>query len=172
MADESSQEDRTEDPTARRLDEAIKRGDVARSSELPVFLSLGALTLSLMLLAPLGSGTRLALDLRAFLMNAHQVPSGAGGLLGAGEFGATAALRALALPLGAALVAAVLAGLIGHRPVFSAESMMPKLSRLSPMAGFKRIAGRDAIIAFVRGLLKLGVAGTLVCSMLWRERDR
>ena len=37
MANESERDDRTEDPTQRRLDQAIERGDVAKSQEINTF---------------------------------------------------------------------------------------------------------------------------------------
>lgn len=172
MADESSDEDKTEDPTAHRLEEALKRGDVPKSQEVSVFVSLGALALALMMMPAFGTGARLALDLRAYLMNAHLVPDSANAMLGAGTRGLLAALAALALPVGAVALAALAAGMVQHRPVFSAEQLMPKFNRLSPMAGLKRILGQQALVQFAKGLLKTAIVGTLVAWLIWRERDR
>jgi len=62
-------DDRTEEPTRKRLDEAVKRGDVAKSVEINTLFVLGGFTLALMVLG--GQTSRmLALDLRPFLMNA------------------------------------------------------------------------------------------------------
>ena len=38
MADTPEKDDRTEEPTQRRLDQAIERGDVAKSQEISTFL--------------------------------------------------------------------------------------------------------------------------------------
>ena len=73
MADEPDSDDRTEEPTQRKLDEAIKRGDVAKSQEINTLFVLGGFTLAPAMLS--GSITQaLTVNLRAFLMNAHQVP--------------------------------------------------------------------------------------------------
>ena len=172
MAEPGDDEDRTEQPTQRKLDEAIRRGDVAKSQELPIFLSLGAFTLALTLMPAFGVGTAMAGRLRAFLMNVHQVPDSGAGMMTAGQYGLMSALQMLAVPVGLVLLAALAAGLLQHRPVFSAESLTPKFSRLSPLAGIKRILGVQALVQFLKGLVKILLVGAVAGSLLWRERDR
>jgi len=46
MADERDDHDRSEDPTQKRLDEALERGDVVKSQEVNTWLILGAATRS------------------------------------------------------------------------------------------------------------------------------
>jgi flagellar biosynthetic protein FlhB len=171
MADENDGEDKTEDPTPHRLQKAHERGDVAKSQEVSIFLGLGALTLSLLLMPVLGIGPRFALELKSLLGGIHQTSGGAGAL-GAGQRGLMAALQVLALPVAAIVAAGLAAGLIQHRPVFSAEQLKPKLNRLSPMAGFKRIFGAQGIVNFVKGLAKIAIVGALATWLLWREHDR
>lgn len=164
--------DRTEDPTAHRLEEALRRGDVAKSQEVPLFLSLGGLTLALMLVPAFGLARSLALDLRAFLTNAHLVPDSGRAMLNAGEFGLLAALKALAIPIGLLMIAALAGGLVQHRPVWSFEALTPKIERLSPLAGLKRLFGMQAVVQFLKGLLKIVIVGALASWLLWGERDR
>ena len=79
MAGDVENEDRTEEPTQRKLDEAVEKGDVARSQEIGTFFVLCGFTLALLVAA--GSSARdAALSLRSFLMNAHQVSDDAGAL--------------------------------------------------------------------------------------------
>ena len=47
--------------------------------------------------------------------------------------------------------------MIQHRLVWSAESLKPKLDRVSPLAGLKRLFSKHALVNFVKGLLKLVV---------------
>ena len=78
MADEKDQEDRTEEPTQRKLEEAIKKGDVARSIEIGTFFVLCGFALALIVAG--GPALRnSAFSLRAFLMKAHQVSPDAAG---------------------------------------------------------------------------------------------
>jgi flagellar biosynthetic protein FlhB len=172
MAEGSEQDDKTEDPTQRRLDEAMKRGDVAKSQEVSTFLALGALTLSLPLAAAAGIGSALVLDLRGFLMNAHLVPDAGSALLGAGRRGVLAGLWLLAIPVGLLTLAALAGGLIQHRPLWTVDPLMPKFERVSPLAGLKRVFGQQAMVQFLKGLLKLALVGAIAGAILMAERDR
>ncbi|NNM71646.1 flagellar biosynthesis protein FlhB [Enterovirga aerilata] len=171
MAEAADREDRTEEPTQKRLDDAIRRGDVAKSQEVSTFLALGAMTLAL-LLAGGWSGRALTLDLRHFLGNAHLVPDGPGAMLAAGRRALLVGLQAAALPVGFLMVAALAAGLLQHRPLWTVEPLKPKFERLSPGAGFKRIFGLQALGRFGKGLLKIAVVGVVAGVALWGERER
>jgi flagellar biosynthetic protein FlhB len=171
MSGGSEDEDKTHDPTQKKLDDAIKKGDVAKFQELSTFLALGALTLAL-LLASSGVGRGVVWDLRGFLLNAHQVPDGAGPMLATGRRALWIGLSAMAVPVGIVLLAALAGGLAQHRPLLTTDPLKPKFSRLSPMAGVKRMFGREALVQFVKGVLKIVIVGTLAGAVLWNERDR
>ena len=120
MSDEKDKEDRTEEPTQRKLDEAIKKGDVARSMEIGTFFVLCGFTLALVV----GTGTALrddALALRSFLMNAHQVSPDAAGFRHVTTQGVLAGFSAMAAPLGFILAAALIGALIQHKPLWTLE---------------------------------------------------
>lgn len=171
MSEQAEQDDRTEEPTQKRLEEAIKRGDVAKSAELNTLFVLGGFALGLMMLAgPVMRG--LALDLRGFLMNAHLVPSGPAGIAGAGRGALMIWFSAAALPVALMALAGLAGGAIQHRLLWTLEPLTPKLSRLSPMAGFKRMAGKEALVQFAKGLAKITIVGWVACAVLWSERDR
>ncbi|MDB5511312.1 MAG: flhB [Enterovirga sp.] len=171
MADDQSQEDRTEEPTQHRLDEALKRGDVVKSAEISTFLALGALMLGLSVAGAV-SARNLALDMRAFLMNPHLLPGGPDAMMWAGRKAVMSTLWAVGPIAGLLFVAAIAAGLIQHRPVWSFDPLMPKFDRLSPMAGLKRIMGPQALGNFGKGLLKILIVGALSVWLLWGEHNR
>ena len=171
MSDEKDNEDRTEEPTQKKLDDAIKKGDVARSMEIGTFFVLCGFTLALMV----GSGTALrddALSLRSFLMNAHQVPADAAGFRRVTTQGVLAGFYAMAAPLGFILAAAFVGALIQHKPLWTLDPMMPKFSRISPMGGFKRMFGKEGMANFIKGLLKITLVGSVLGVVLWGQRDR
>ncbi|MFF8798386.1 MULTISPECIES: flagellar biosynthesis protein FlhB [unclassified Methylobacterium] len=171
MADESDDEDKTEDPTPRRIEQAIERGDVPNSPEINTFFILAAFTLALLLAArPAAEG--LTRDMRGFLEHAGGLPSDPASYLGIAFRAALVSLKALAVPLGMAMLAALAAGLIQHRPIFTAESLMPKFARISPMAGAKRLLGVDAWVNFGKGLVKIALVGIVAGAILWSEHDR
>ena len=171
MAEGTEDEDRTEEPTQRKLEEAIKRGDVAKSAELNTLFVLGGLTLAVLVLS--GPVSRnLALDMRGFLMNAHLVPPDGAGLMTVGRNALIATLAAIALPFGIFLLAGLAGGAVQHRPLWTFEPLKPQFSRISPLSGFKRIFGPEAFIQFIKGLLKIGIVGAVATVILWNERDR
>jgi flagellar biosynthetic protein FlhB len=56
--------------------------------------------------------------------------------------------------------------------VWSSESLKPKLSKLSPAAGLKRMFSVQAIANFAKGLIKLVLIGAVMAAMLWPQRSR
>src|SRR5262249_42862086 len=130
MADGAHQEDRTEAATPRRLQKAREEGQVPVSRELVGFTVLAAVTLVLVLVAPM-IGHDLVLRLSAFLARAHDLPP------------ATPVLRLAGLAWwhGAApfVLAAMLAGavtvLVQTRFLLSGRTLRVDLSRVSPRAG-------------------------------------
>jgi flagellar biosynthetic protein FlhB len=56
--------------------------------------------------------------------------------------------------------------------VFSGERLKPDLSRLSLVAGFKRIFGLDGLVNLLKGIAKLALVGTAAFAAVWPERAR
>src|SRR3712207_124069 len=137
MSEAPEKDDRTEDPTDRKLEEAIKRGDVAKSHEINTLFVLGGFTLAL-LTTSAHVGSSLVLDLRGFLMNAHLVPVDPAGLSTVGGRALWAGAAAVALPMLFIAFGALAGGSIQHRPLWTLQPLKPQFSRVSPMAGAKR----------------------------------
>lgn len=171
MAEGAEQEDKTEDPTPRRIEKAIEQGNVPNSPEISTFFILSAFTLILLLSAgPIAQG--MLTSMRAFLMNAHAVPSDAHAYEAMGIRGLLICAQALAIPVGVIVVAGLAAGFVQHPFVFSTEAIGLKFERISPMSGIKRIFGIEALVQFLKGLAKLTTVGTVAGLILWDERDR
>src|SRR6478735_1041742 len=171
MAEGADDEDKTEEPSQRRLDQAIERGDVASSTEINTFALLGAFTLALMVAGP-SIAQNLLSGLKAYLANAHTLPDDATAMKAAATRGLWLWLQAVAMPVGLAVVAGLAAGLLQHPLVFSTETLMPKFERLSPMAGLKRLLGVEAWFQFGKGLAKITIVGVVGGVLLWNDRDR
>lgn len=166
-----SDEDKNHEPTQRKLEEAAKNGDVPRSVEINTMFVLGGLVLTLLV----GSGyisTQIMTTMRGFLGSADQLPTTAQGFLSAGTKAALGGLSALALPLGIGLLAALAGAMVQHKPLWTSKPLAPQFSRISPMAGIKRIVGKEGLMQFVKGLLKIGIVGALGTAILWGEHDR
>jgi flagellar biosynthetic protein FlhB len=83
-----------------------------------------------------------------------------------------AVLAAIGVPLLMLVIAAIAGNMLQHRLVWSAESLKPKFSKISPMEGAKRVFGKQAIANFAKGLFKLAALGAVMTAILWPERMR
>ncbi|MEA2950560.1 MAG: flagellar biosynthesis protein FlhB [Alphaproteobacteria bacterium] len=171
MAEQQEATERTEDPTPKRLDEAVKRGDVAKSQEVNTwFITAGATLILLSFSDKMGSG--LQTTLRGFLANAHSITVDGRGLINVtGKLGADI-LAVLAIPFLILVIAAIAGNMVQHRLVWSSEALMPKLSKVSPAAGFKRLFSKQALVNFAKGLIKVALIGTVMTALLWPQRHR
>jgi flagellar biosynthesis protein FlhB len=171
MAEEQDDSDKTEDPTLKRLDDALQRGDVAKSQEVSTWFVIAGFTL--VLVAFSGSmASNLTSLMRGLLANAHRMPMDGRGLLGQMQNVGYETLAAVALPFLLLVLAAVGGNMIQHRLVWSAEQLKPKLSKISPMAGAKRLFSKNALVNFIKGIAKLLLVGSLMVWVLWPERHR
>lgn len=171
MAGGQDDQERTEDPTQKRLDEALQRGDVAKSQEVSTWFVIAGAALVLMTFSG-AMGAGIASTLRGFLANSYAIRTDGRGLLELmgkleGEI-----IAAVAVPFLVLLLAAVGGNIIQHRPVWSAEILKPKLSKISPAAGFGRLFSKQALANFIKGLLKLTLIGAIMTALLWPERFR
>ena len=170
MADDDK-DSKTQDPTQKRLDDAHEKGDVAKSQEVNTWFLIAASTLLLSSFS--GSvGTAIEVPMRNLLMNAHQIRVDGPGVLSLVGRLEWMLITALGVPLLLLLIAAIGSNLIQHRPVWSTEPLTPKFSKLSPLAGAKRLFGKQAGANFLKGLFKLIALGAVMCAVLWPERDR
>src|ERR1700674_5375461 len=173
MADEHDDDtEKSEDPTQKRLDEAAQRGDVASSHEVNTWFVLAAGTLVLSAFS--GSvATDLQTTMRGIIANAHAIPGDDGRallkIIGNIEL---RVLAALAVPLLVLVLAAIGGNLVQHRLIWSAESLKPKLSKLSPLKGLQRLFSRQALANFIKGLFKLSLLGAVMTALLWPQRHR
>jgi len=81
-------------------------------------------------------------------------------------------IAALALPFLILMLAAFSGNIIQHRLVWSFEALMPRLSKISPAAGFKRLFSRQALANLAKGLIKLVLVGGVLVMLMWPERGR
>lgn len=171
MADEPERSSKTEDPSAKRLEDAHKRGDVVKSQEVNTWFMLSGSALVFLMLAPSASSGLLE-ALRSLLANADQYEVGAADFSTfVSKLAWSIALLAL-LPLVVLFAFAVAGNLIQHRPLLSLDPISPKLERISPLSGLKRLASSEALVNFVKGLFKLAIVGAALFYVLWPLQDR
>lgn len=164
MAEDSEQE-RSEEPSAKRLSDAREKGQIARSRELNTFVVLIVGSALLVLSGKRAASGLLALMHAEFKISRAEifddqalVTHFAGVML--------KALEILAPFLGV-MVAAALAGPLGLGGwVFNLEAIKPRWEKIDPLKGFARIFGLYGLIELMKSLLKIclifGVTGVLV----------
>ena len=172
MSDEAPENDaKTEDPSQKKLEDAHKKGDVAKSQEVVTwFMLLGSAAIFAMM-AP-GTAASLAQSLKLIIMNADQFELGGAGFAAFFNNLALALLGTVLIPLVVLSSCAILANLIQHRPLLSTEPLIPKFSKISPLAGAKRLFSTESLVNFGKGLLKIAIVGAVVVTVVWPERDR
>ena len=171
MADERDETERSEDPTQKRLDEALERGDVVKSQEVNTWFVLAGATLILLSFSD-SMSAGITKILGGLLGQAHNIPVDGRGLLHTMQTLGLQTIAAVAVPFVLLVLAAIAGNMVQHRLVWSAEQLKPKLSKISPGAGFKRLFSKMAVANFVKGLIKLGLLGAVMAGLLWPKRDQ
>src|SRR6202046_3831521 len=170
MADEDDGGERTQDPTQKRLDDALERGDVAKSQEVNTWFMIAGATLVLSSFS--GSLGSIQMPLRNLLANAWMIHTDGPSLLQLAQSLALMLIGALGVPLLLLAIAAIAGNMLQHRQVWSGESLKPSFSKISPASGLKRIFGKQAAANFAKGLFKLFALGAVMTAILWPERHR
>jgi len=171
MAEEFEDTNKTEEPTQKRLDEALKRGDVVKSQEVNTwFVIAGA---ALVLMAFSGTMSReLTATMRGLIANSYNISVDGPALPRLFNKIGGEMLAAMAVPFLVLLLAAVGGNMIQHRLVWSFQALSPRLSKISLAAGLKRLFSKQALANFAKGLIKLVVVGSVLTALMWPERGR
>ncbi|MEM8698627.1 MAG: flagellar type III secretion system protein FlhB [Pseudomonadota bacterium] len=164
--------EKSHEPTQQKLDEARKKGDVAKSNDLSAAAAYLGLFVALGLSgawAAEKSGTVLA----AFFSRADTLApmmlgqGGAGlsfGIMGEALWGM---LPIFALPF----LAVILAILAQQAFVFAPEKLEPKVSRINPIEGAKNKFGLNGIAEFVKATVKMAIISVILFVYLASETD-
>ena len=170
MADEDDSE-KTEDPTQKRLDQALERGDVVKSQEINTWFVIAGATLVMSTFSgSMGGG--IMQPLRNLLANAWMIRTDGPGLMQLAKSLEYAVIAAVGVPFLMLVIAAIAGNMLQHRLVWSGEQLKPKFSKISPGSGLKRIFGKQAAVNFGKGLFKLIALGVVMTMILWPERLR
>ncbi len=154
------QEDKTEQPSEKRLREARERGDVPRSRELGNVAVLGCAAMALV-----ATGSSIGTASQDWLRNALTIDPAMLGQHDRLLARAASLLLGLLLPMLPVLLAALAACFIAPAAMgglrFASKSLQPDFNRMSPMAGLKRMYGKESLAELVRSLLRVALIGGL-----------
>lgn len=182
MSADEDEGSKTEEPTERKLGKAREKGDVPASRETGNLMSVFSLLMITIFLLPWVL-PELAGVLRGLLQMAGQIEIGedtqglADIAVASGELTRGIA-RALAPVVLVMVLAAVFGVLIQGETVVARDRIVPKLSKVSPLEGFKRLFSVDSLVEFIKNVAKVLVVGaiTLVITheavtAIWQTPD-
>jgi len=155
MAEADSGE-KTEEPTAKKLTDARKKGQIARSKDLGTMFVLVGSAAALLLM-----GASLAQALSQIMKRLFSITREEAMDINALFVVVSHAVGAVIQPMLWIFFIIILAAFIGNTLLggmsFSWEAMAPKASKLSPLAGFKRMFGVQAAVELIKSILKFFV---------------
>jgi flagellar biosynthetic protein FlhB len=161
MSDDNDDSQKTEDPTSKRLSDALEGGNVPKSQEFNHLLMILAFTLAVVMFA--GHMASQIIDMSLpFLEAPDQIPTDLGHLTNIAWRFLGLVLMAGIGPLVLAFMAAFGASYLQFGLLWSAEHLMPSLEKISPMAGLKRIFSLRAVTELLKGILKIAIVATVV----------
>ncbi len=166
MAENEDGQEKSQEPTARRRDQARKKGQVARSKELATFAVTLSGAAALLLMAPHFGDTVQGMFSENLVVSREDVMDPTALLRHLGQ-AIESALFMLAPFFAVMIVVAVLASIALGGLNFSAEAMQPKLSKMSPLKGLKRIFSPNGLMELLKSLGKFLIVGGVTGLLIW-----
>jgi len=170
MAESESGQERSEEPTAKKLDDAKKKGQIARSRDFNTMVIIALAATSLLMM-----GKVMVADLSQVMAQYFQPsrqdifdPIGVVRWFYAAMLdGVLLIAPFLALMLVAALFAPIMIG--GW--AFSVETITPKLSKLNPIKGLKKVFSAKGLMELVKALAKFFLVAAVALVVIWSSTD-
>ena len=159
MADQQDEsQEKTEEPTARRLSKAREEGQIARSTEITIAASVISVAIYIYLFGSslLGNAANIFAQGLVFDSLAVLEPQVAAGRLADAMIEALFSILPILILTGVVVLAC--SGLIGGYN-FSWKSLQPKASKFNPIAGFKRMFGMQALVNLGKSIAKFLLVG-------------
>jgi flagellar biosynthesis protein FlhB len=170
MAENDQDQERTEQATSRRREEAREKGQVARSQELVsvsilvaclVYFYFGTSGLVKNIMELMTSGFRAAGTADVTQANITNIITGY-------VFKGAIVLFPLMLTV---LVAAILSNVLQVGLMFSQESLQPKFSKIDPIKGFERLLSLRSVIELIKNIFKICIVGSVAYVVIRNELD-
>ncbi len=161
MAENEDGQEKTEEPTGKRLSEAHEKGQVAKSQEVNHWFMMAGITLMVAVFAH-GMVVDVAQVLRAFIERPHDMAMSPSDLRGT--------IMTLIMEIGSGIlpvllifvVMALAGNIMQHKPVLSFEKLKPKLDSLSLKKGIKKKFSSQTLMEFGKSVVKLLIIGSAV----------
>lgn len=169
MSENNSSQDKSEQPTSQKLDKARKEGQIARSKEVQsaaLVFGGGILILSS------GAMEEFASELmyQNFMLDRAAVTNPEMMLIYLGK-AFTLAAGAIFPFLVSLWIIGAISGMIPGGINWSSKSLMPKASKMNPLAGLKRMFSSNSLTELAKSLLKVTLLLGIMAWTLWSQSD-
>lgn len=168
MAENDQDQERTEEATSRRRDDAREKGQVARSTEI---VSVGILVACLIYFY--FGATGFLTNIMDLMVSGFRdvsgndlTPASLAGLINNYIFKGFIILFPLMLTV---FVAAILGNILQVGVMFSSESITPKFSKVDPVKGFERLFSLRSIVELIKSILKICIISTVAYFVIKGE---
>lgn len=170
MAENQDGQEKTEDPSSRRIEESRKKGQVPRSREFNTFFMMFASSIAFVFM-----GSDMVLGLMDLLASGLSPERGRifdpNYMLILLWDKIIEALMLIAPFLLMTVVVAVVSSIFIGGWNFSTEAYLPKFAKLDPLKGMKRIIGSQGLVELVKAILKVIVVGAIAVAILHWKQD-
>ncbi len=170
MAESESGQERSEEPTAKKLDDARKKGQIARSRDFNTMVIIALAATALLMLGKVMVADLTHLMTQYFQPTRQDIFDPFGVLrwfYAAMLDGVWLIVPFLAVMMVSALFAPILIG--GW--AFSLETITPKLSKLNPIKGLKKIFSAKGLMELVKALAKFFLVASVALVVIWNNTD-
>lgn len=165
MADQSAAQERTQEPTPKRLADAKQKGDIARSRELNTVIMLLASVAGLAVFGDSISYYLQKIIVYDLSLSRHQIFT-TDAVLDGFKVSAITALKGISPFLAIMFIAVFIGPLFMGGLSFSAKALAPKFNKLNPGPGFKRMFGRQGLVELIKAVLKVLLVGVVALILL------
>lgn len=163
-------QEKTEEPTQKKLDDARKKGQVANSREVSNFFMILAFTISVIMLFPgiLRGGVE---TMGKYIAQSHNISTDGGKIWDVTQMMALDSMSLIIMPMLLLVVAALAASLMQNGFMISLESIKPKLEKISLKKGMKRMFSMRSFMEFLKGILKIAIVATIAFVAVYGDID-
>ena len=173
MSGEDDEGEKQFEPSQKKLDDARKKGEIAKSADLTTAAAYGGFLLVSMTIGPaalIGLSTAMSVLLGQSHDLAVEMFAGAGPAFHAGIL--REVFRGTAPWFVFPAVLAVLAVIAQRAVLFTPSKIAPKLNRISPLSGIKNKFGRQGLFEFFKSMTKLIIYSVIMGFFLVGQMDR
>ena len=168
MADEF---DKTEEPTAKKLEKTREEGQFARSQELSVALLTISVAVILFFIGSIISSNILSILEGVFIFDSGVIRNEELLPIKFSESFIDSVLSTSPIFLATIILSITSAFIVGGIG-FSVKGFTPKLSKLDPLAGIKKIFGIRSLIEILKGIVKLILIGSILIGVIYFFKDK